>query len=147
MSCEREAAATLRESGHKMTPQRLLILSTLRHSRGHLTASEIHEKVRERYPFVDISTVYRTLNVLKDLRLVAETDMGTGDGTYEWVEGRARHHHLICRSCGEVVSLDDAYLKRLAADVEAHYGFRADVDHFAIFGVCRACRENRGPSA
>lgn len=139
MSCEREVAATLRESGHKMTPQRLLILSTLRHSRGHLTASQIHEKVREHYPFVDISTVYRTLNVLKDLRLVAETDMGTGDGTYEWVEGRARHHHLICRSCGDVVSLDDAYLKRLAADVEEHYGFRADVDHFAIFGMCQRC--------
>ena len=85
MSCETETVQVLRAGGHKATPQRLMILSALRHSDGHLTAGEIFEQVRVDYPYVDISTVYRTLGVLKELRLVSETDMGTGDTSYEWV--------------------------------------------------------------
>jgi Fur family ferric uptake transcriptional regulator len=138
MSCEEQTAQLLRATGYKLTPQRLLVLSVVRHHQGHLTASEIFERVRERYPFVDISTVYRTMAVLKDLRVVTETDLGTGDAAFEWV-GSQRHHHLICRSCGEITSLDDAYLRRLGSDLLETHGFRADLDHFAIFGLCRAC--------
>ena len=102
MSCETETAQVLREAGQKTTPQRLMILSALRHADGHLTANDIFEQVRMEYPYVDISTVYRTLSVLTELRLVSDTDMGTGDTTYEWVREQRRHHHLICRGCDNV---------------------------------------------
>lgn len=138
MSCEDQTARLLRASGHKLTPQRLMVLAVMRHHQGHLTAAEIFERVRERYPYVDISTVYRTMAVLKDARLVTETDLGTGDATFEWA-GSDRHHHLICHGCGEITSLDHAYLQRLGAELLASRGFRADLDHFAIFGYCRAC--------
>src|SRR3990172_10686307 len=105
MSCETETVQALREAGHKATPQRMLILSALRHADGHLTAAEIFDHVRLDYPYVDISTIYRTLAVLKELRFVSETDMGSGDTTYEWLRHQPRHHHLICRSCGEVAPL------------------------------------------
>jgi Fur family ferric uptake transcriptional regulator len=117
-----------------------MILSALRHADGHLTASEIYEQVRQDYPYVDISTVYRTLSVLKELRLVSETDMGAGDTMYEWVREHTRHHHLICRGCGEVASLDHKYLEDLGAEILAESGFRPDIDHFAIFGLCAACQ-------
>ena len=100
MSCETETVRVLRETGHKATPQRLMILAALRHAEGHMSASEIYEQVLMEYPYVDISTVYRTLGVLKELRLVSEIDMGVGDTSYEWVPGEGRHHHLICRGCG-----------------------------------------------
>src|SRR3970282_2521387 len=112
-----------------------MILSALRHADGHLTAGDIYEQVKEDYPYVDISTVYRTLGVLKELRLVSEADMGTGDTTYEWVR-QERHHHLICRGCGEVASLDHRYLEDLGAEIFAESGFQPDIDHFAIFGIC-----------
>ena len=119
----------------------MMILSALRHGHGHLTAAEICDRVRQDYPFVDISTVYRTLTVLKDLRLVSETDMGTGETTYEWLRHQERHHHLICRGCAAVVSLDHRFLEDLGAEILAESGFKPDIDHFAIFGLCAACRD------
>ncbi len=141
MSCETETVKVLREAGQKMTPQRLMILSALRHADGHLTAGAIFEQVVMDYPYVDISTVYRTLNVLRELRLVSETDMGKGDTTYEWVRDQRRHHHLICRECGKVASLDHKYLEELGAEILDESGFKPDIDHFAIFGLCAACQK------
>lgn len=139
MSCESETIDVLRESGHKMTPQRMMVLTSLRHAPGHLSAADIFELVKAAYPYVDISTVYRTLTVFKDLRLISETHMGGGDATFEWVASE-RHHHLICRKCNGVTLLDHEYLETLGAQIAAALGFRADMDHFAIFGLCAACQ-------
>lgn len=139
MSCETETIDVLRGSGHKMTPQRMMILTSLRHADGHLTAADIYERVRADYPYVDISTVYRTLTVLKDMRLISETHMGAGDAAFEWV-GALRHHHLICRACNGVSEFDHHHLEHLGEQILAETGFRADIDHFAIFGLCKACQ-------
>ena len=140
MSCETDTVKVLRNTGHKATPQRLMILGALRHASGHLTANDIHSEVQEEYPYVDISTVYRTLGALKELRLVSETDMGKGDTSYEWVQQQGLHHHLICRKCDAVTSLDHHYLEDLGTEIMAESGFRPDLDHFAIFGLCAVCR-------
>ncbi|HEY8172747.1 MAG TPA: transcriptional repressor [Dehalococcoidia bacterium] len=141
MSCESETIDVLRESGHKMTPQRMMILTSLRHAPGHLSAADIYERVKADYPYVDISTVYRTLTVLKDMHLISETHMGSGDATFEWV-GVERHHHLICRKCSGVTQLDHRYLEDLGTQLAADLGFRADIDHFAIFGLCKGCQHD-----
>jgi Fur family ferric uptake transcriptional regulator len=139
MSCETQTIDVLRESGHKMTPQRMMILTSLRHASGHLSAADIYERVKAEYPYVDISTVYRTLTVLKEMRLISETHMGGGDATFEWV-GSERHHHLICRRCNGVTQLDHQYLEQLGSRIAKDVGFRADIDHFAIFGLCAECQ-------
>src|SRR5690349_387973 len=99
MTCDQESAEILRRADLKLTPQRLMVLSALRHSTGHVTAAEIFSQVKAAYPYVDISTVYRTLAALKQMRLVTETDMGGGDLSYEWAPEQP-HHHLICTQCG-----------------------------------------------
>lgn len=138
MSCEDHSVQTLRDSGHRLTPQRVLILSSLRHADGHVTASEILDQVRESYPYIDASTVYRTLSVLKKLRLVSETDLGAGETIYEWLH-QDRHHHLICRRCDCLIRLDHQYVANLGTEILDDYGFQADVDHIAIFGLCSDC--------
>ena len=138
MSCEDHSIKTLRESGHRLTPQRVLILSALRSAEGHMTASGVLDHVRESYPYIDASTVYRTLGVLKNLRLISENNITGGESEYEWLH-QNRHHHLICRECGNLTRLDDSYLASLGTEVLEDYGFRADIDHFAIFGLCAAC--------
>jgi Fur family ferric uptake transcriptional regulator len=115
-----------------------MILSVLRHAGQHLSANEILDVVKQTYPFVDVSTVYRTLSVFKRMRLVAETDLGTGDYSYEWLESR-RHHHLICRSCDTVVAVEHSPVEALGQALLAEHGFHSDLDHFAIFGLCRNC--------
>ena len=97
----------------------MMILTSLRHAKGHLSAADIFEEVKAAYPYVDISTVYRTLTVLKDMRLISETHMGGGDATFEWVASE-RHHHLICRQCDGVTLLAHKYLEKLGC------GDRAD---------------------
>ena len=139
MSCEDETAELLRRAGHKMTPQRLMIVRALRHAEGHISAAQLTEQVHEIYPFVDVSTVYRTLDVLKRMRLATSTDMGSGDVLFEWTPEQP-HHHLLCTSCGDVAELDHGYLARFEQRLSVDFGFAPDLHHFAIFGLCRECR-------
>jgi Fur family ferric uptake transcriptional regulator len=138
MSCETETAGVLRGAGQKVTPQRMLILAALRHHHTHATASEILEEVRHSYPFLDVSTVYRTLSSARELRLVSELTRSGADAEYEWI-GNDPHHHLICRVCGGESALDSSYVETLAASLLTTEGFQADLDHFAIVGVCQRC--------
>ena len=101
MSCEQANADTLKKFGHRLTPQRLMILTAVRHAGAHVTASDVVAEVKESYPYIDISTVYRTLGALKQLRLVSETDMDGGESSYEWIE-RQSHHPLLCRTYDRV---------------------------------------------
>ena len=139
LSCESDTAAVLRAAGQKVTPQRMLILGSVRHAGRHITASQILEEVRAAHPYVDASTVYRTLAAAKELKLVSETNLGSGDNLFEWV-GHDHHHHLVCRSCGSMTSLEHHHLDALADALAAETGFQADLSHIAIFGVCSACQ-------
>ncbi len=129
---------SLREEGYRLTPQRMMILGIILDTDQHMTAEEIHQRVCQQYPFVDISTVYRTLQLLKKLRLLSETDLGGGRVEYELTQ-EARHHHLVCRKCGETFALDDEVIDPLRARLMEKHGFEADMEHFAIFGVCEGC--------
>ncbi len=137
MSCEPETAVLLRESGHKVTPQRMLILSALRHGEHRTTAGAILEEVRRTYPFVDASTVYRTLAVARELGLVAEVNVPGGEIEFEWVG--MRHFHLVCRTCGGDRIIQGSQLDELSAALSQQYDFDADLAHLAIGGRCRRC--------
>ena len=138
MSCETETVTALRAARQKVTPQRMLILSALRHQHTHVTAAALLDEVRRSYPFVDISTVYRTLGSARDLNLVAELSRAGAEAAYEWI-GDEPHHHLICRVCGGETVLEAGHVEALRTVLLAEEGFTADLDHFAITGTCRTC--------
>jgi Fur family ferric uptake transcriptional regulator len=126
----------LRRAGQRVTPQRLLILGAFRPGE-HLAADEVFARVERTLPAVNRSTVYRTLELFRDLGLVSETDLGGGVRQFELLDGR--HHHLICRGCGAMLELDDELVRPLRETVHARYGFAAGIDHLALFGRCAAC--------
>lgn len=134
---------SLKEVGYRLTPQRMLIVSIIHDSKGHVSAEGIYERVKEQYPYVDISTVYRTLQLLKKLGVVSETDLGGGRVQYELAD-RQGHHHLVCRSCGKTAGVDDDVFGPLRAALRDRYGFEADMRHFAVFGLCRQCSGKEG---
>lgn len=136
MSC----VETLRKLGYRLTPQRLIILSAIHSSDNHISAEEIHAQVRATYPQVNISTVYRTLELLKELGLVTETNLGGGRLRYHII-AKGHHHHIICRKCGRVFELDESVLLPLRDILLREYGFRADLSHLAIFGHCLECQK------
>lgn len=140
MSAHAEILETLREHRVRLTPQRIAIVEIIAGKRGHVTADEVYAGIHARFPYVDISTVYRTLDFLTDLGVLNVIDMGGGRAEYELV-GREAHHHLICRVCKQTTSVDATLFQPLRAALDTQYGFDADIRHFAVFGVCRHCRE------
>lgn len=130
--------ARLREQGERLTPQRLLILDLLYAHGDHVTADELFEAAQRRYPYLNMSTVYRTLEFLRDRGLVAETDLGDGRRHFALLSDD-RHHHLICLACNSVQEIEDAYFAELREALRARHGFEARIDHLAIFGLCREC--------
>jgi len=121
-----------------MTPQRMMILSAIENTDDHISAEEIYSQVVAKYPNVNISTVYRTLELLKRLGLVTETDLGEGRVRYHPAE-KGHHHHLVCRECGTTIDLDESLLAPLKDALLREHGFIADLRHLAILGRCVKC--------
>jgi Fur family ferric uptake transcriptional regulator len=139
MTQVKDIASRLSQKGYRMTPQRLMILEAIEGASGHISAEEIYLDIRKRYPGLNISTVYRTLELLKEMGLVTETDMGDGRVRFH-SQGHEHHHHLVCSKCGKVIDLDESTMAPLTSVLADEYGFRADLKHLAIFGQCKSCR-------
>jgi Fur family transcriptional regulator, ferric uptake regulator len=129
----------LSAQGYRLTPQREMILAAMESSRDHISAEEIYAQVVAKYPHVNISTVYRTLELLKKLGMVYEIDLGEGRIRYH-TEGSGHHHHLVCQGCGKVIDIEEATLSSLKNILLRDYGFTADLRHVGIFGLCEGCR-------
>lgn len=132
--------ARVRQHGGRITPQRAIILQALCDLHGHASAEKIHEEVTRHHGDLDLSTVYRTLDRLRDLNIVSQTDLGRGCAEYEIVTEQP-HHHLVCQGCGRVIDLHHGYLAPVAQSIRQDLDFEANFCHFAIFGWCRDCRE------
>ena len=128
----------LSELGYRLTPQRMMILSAIENSDDHISAEEIYAQVVAKYPNVNISTVYRTLELLKRLGLVTETDLGEGRVRYHPAD-KGHHHHLVCKECGAIIDLDESVMASVKDTLLREYKFIADLEHLAIFGRCVNC--------
>ncbi len=140
MDQPRDIAGKLSKQGYRLTPQRMMVLSAIENSDDHISAEEIYAQIVAKYPNVNISTVYRTLELLKRLGLVTETDLGGGRVRYH-PAAKGHHHHLVCRQCGATIGLDESLLAPLESALLREYKFIADLRHLAIFGRCVNCGE------
>jgi Fur family ferric uptake transcriptional regulator len=130
-------AEVLRAKGLRLTAQRQLVLEAV-HQLGHATPDQVHVKVSEVAAGVNITTVYRTLELLEELGLVTHAHLSHGAPTYHSV-GETQHVHLVCRSCGGLTEIPTTMLAPLARDLDAEHGFLLDIGHVALFGVCAGC--------
>ena len=140
MSQHRDIADELIKQGYRLTPQRIMILSAINNCNHHISAEEIHAQIVARYPNVNISTVYRTLELLKRLSLVTETDLGEGRVRYHPAD-KGHHHHLVCRECGAIIDLNESLFINLKNAIVKEYKFTADLKHLAILGRCLNCSQ------
>ena len=134
----------LRSRGYRLTPQRQLVLEAVDRL-GHATPDELVVEVRKTAGGVNISTVYRTLELLEGLGLVTHAHLGHGAPTYHAVTAD-EHVHLVCRSCEHVDEVPPETVAGLVADLAAQRGFVVDIGHVAIFGLCRGCATAVTPS-
>ncbi|MEZ5115989.1 MAG: Fur family transcriptional regulator [Candidatus Nanopelagicales bacterium] len=132
----------LRAGGYRITPQRQLVLEAVNQLR-HGTPDEILAEVQRTATGVNLSTVYRTLEVLEDVGLVTHAHIGHGAPTYHTVEEEA-HIHLVCDRCGRVESVEAAVAEPFCQALLERRGFVTDVTHVSVHGICRDCAGKTG---
>jgi len=140
MSCEKVFLERLRERGFRLTPQREMVLSVMHQIEGFATAEKIHALVQEHSSSVDISTVYRTLELLQEFELVSWVELDDGRRRYELLGVHGHHLHLACRSCGEIVGIEMHDVQSFVDYLAQAHGFDAELDHITIPGLCQRCR-------
>ena len=128
----------LRQRGYRITPQREAILGEVLRTRGHITPLDVARRVQRRLPAVNASTVYRTLEMLEDAGVVRHAHLERGAQYHRTDE--TPHVHLTCSSCGAEDDLSLREAESLGRMIQRHRGFRPDLAHFAISGVCAECR-------
>jgi len=140
MSCHKPMLESLQRQGVRLTAQRALILEDLYHHRGHRTAEEIYRDVSARLPGLNLTTVYRTLDMLANAHVVSVFSDSDGLTEFELVRDKSDlHHHLHCRRCGAELPLDVEPVEKLRSEIAARYGFQADLTHLVITGLCAQC--------
>jgi Fur family ferric uptake transcriptional regulator len=127
----------LHQRGLRMTPQRQLVLDAVREL-GHATPEQICVRVQQTAPAVNITTVYRTLDLLERIGVVRHTHLGHGAPSYS--EQEHQHVHLVCHDCGTVAEVPTDLMDGLAERLTDTHGFDLDVTHVALSGRCRDCR-------
>ncbi len=135
----------LRQRGYRLTPQRQLVLEAV-DALEHATPDDILVEVRRTASGVNISTVYRTLELLEELGLVSHAHLGHGAPTYHLAD-RHHHLHLVCRDCSEVIEADVSVAAEFTGKLRQTFGFETDMKHFAIFGRCADCGRKAAEAA
>jgi len=138
-SIEEGALDVLRSRGKRITTQRSLLLDLIRESHGHLDAGEIYRRARAKDPRISLSTVYRNLNLLKDLGVITELHLDEEHHHYELRE-EAEHYHLICSNCDRVLEFDSSSMGALIEQTGAEGGFLIEHVHIDLVGLCQDCR-------
>jgi Fur family ferric uptake transcriptional regulator len=130
----------LRSHGYRVTDQRAGVLQAVTEL-GHGPPEEILVRVQADAPRINLSTIYRTLEVLEEVGLVTHAHLGHGSPTYHSVDDDL-HIHLVCRSCGAIDSVPARTAEPFCAALEHDHGFSTDLGHMAVHGLCRSCRED-----
>jgi Fur family transcriptional regulator, ferric uptake regulator len=140
MSCEAIFIEQLRKRGFRLTPQRELVLLVL-HETGHAaTAEEIYNLVRLRTTTVELSTVYRTLELLKTLGLVTVIETGEKQHLYHLSESHSPHLHLVCRKCGYIQGVALETFQPWIDLLKTEQHFAAEISSLTISGLCAGCQ-------
>jgi Fe2+ or Zn2+ uptake regulation protein len=129
---------TLRGKGLRITPQREMILLALTQSQGQMTAEQILEKVHEYSPCVNIATVYRNLDILRDYEILSVTALPDRPLQWELVDAEP-HHHIVCTECHRMEQVPHETVAALSEKLLRDYGFRAVLKHMTLPGLCACC--------
>ena len=136
------SSKTLNKAGMRVTHQRSLVMEIIRQGRGHLDADEIYRRAREKEPRISLSTVYRTLQMLKRLGLVEELHFDETHHHYE-MKPSGEHHHLVCQGCGRVIEFSYPLSRYIKNNVPEAKDFDITDIQVSMTGYCAKCRRRQ----
>jgi len=132
----------LRDSGHKLTHARLTVLAVLEQSNGHITSSELVERVSQVDSSIGRASVFRALDLFTRLSLVRPTYIDSSVTPTYVLMPDGHHHHIICTVCGRVIEFEDCDLQRLAQQLEQQLGVTLTGHLLEFYGCCPGCKED-----
>jgi Fur family peroxide stress response transcriptional regulator len=131
----------LKEQGLRVTPQRLAVLKILAKSDGHPSVETIYERVKPDFPTTSLATIYKTVNLLKQLREVVELDFSEQSNRYDGNKPYP-HPHLICTRCKRIVDPDVDAVTDISQELAEKTGYRIMNHRLDFFGICPRCQNN-----
>ncbi|TQS74477.1 transcriptional repressor [Ornithinibacillus gellani] len=140
----------LHAQSYKLTPQReATVRVLLEREEDHLSAEEIYLLVKEKAPEIGLATVYRTLELLSELKIVDKINFGDGVSRYDLRKEGAEHfhHHLVCIECGSVEEIMEDLLVDVEKIIEKDWGFQVKDHRLTFHGLCRQCQKAKVETA
>jgi Fur family peroxide stress response transcriptional regulator len=137
LKSDASAIEALRNKGYKATPQRIAICRIALNSRVHPSAQEVYDEVKKIHPTVSLATVYKTLEVLRDLELVQEINFPKGQARFDSYMNP--HINLVCLKCGNITDLDDMTVKEITRKVAVATKFKPTGQRIDVYGICQKC--------
>jgi len=135
----------LRKKGYRATSQRIAICRLALSSREHPTAQRIYMEIKKLHPTVSLATVYKTLQVLRGLRLVQELAFPQGETRFD--SNVNPHVNVVCLQCGSISDVNDQVLRNVVARAVSRIRFTVTGQRFDVYGVCDKCAKRRGTAA
>jgi Fur family ferric uptake transcriptional regulator len=135
----------LHSQSYKLTPQReATVRVLLENEEDHLSAEDVYLLVKEKSPEIGLATVYRTLELLTELKIVDKINFGDGVSRYDLrQEGAAHfHHHLVCIECGSVDEIQEDLLDDVESIVERDWNFKIKDHRLTFHGICHRCHKD-----
>jgi len=124
----------------RSTEQRQLLLEIIQQAEGHLDADEIYQRARQKSPSISLSTVYRSLQLFKELELVEEHQFDGMRRFYETTP-RPKHHHLVCLGCGRIFEFKCPSAEKLKSRISREEGFKVTGAEVRLAGYCPDCQQ------
>jgi len=136
----------LEAKGIRITAQRRALVEVIQEAKEHLDADALLERARKRQANLDRATVYRTIELLKKLRMIDELDLMhlEGEKHYYEVKTTRDHFHLACFRCGRIEEFSSPLFEQLKTEISAEAGFDIRVTRLEVGGACRTCTADAG---
>ena len=131
----------LKDLDFRITPQRLAVLKSLAESKGHPSVEDIFKQVKPNFPTTSLATIYKTVNVLKEIGEVVELGFSEESNRYDGNKPYP-HPHLICTKCKTIIDPDMATVEDLSKELARKTGYEILNHRLDFFGVCPRCQEN-----
>jgi Fur family peroxide stress response transcriptional regulator len=130
----------LRENRCRLTPQRLAMLRILSESAGHPSAEQIYEQIRADYPTTSLATIYKTLNLLKNMGEVLELTLPSVGSHYDGNKPYP-HPHVICTKCGHILDPEVGTMDSISQEIARQTGYKITHQQLNFFGLCPECQK------
>jgi Fur family peroxide stress response transcriptional regulator len=136
-----DVVKALKEKGYKVTPQRIAVYDILKNTKEHPTVETIYNRLQPMYPTMSLATVYKSLEMFKDINLVQELNVGEDKFRYD---ANVKHHpHITCTSCGKVDDVDDEMFFNLSEQVAIKTGYHITGQKLYFYGQCPSCKQSQ----